>query len=94
MGDLVTTAPGGFGRLSLGQQKLVLLARALVKSPRLVVLDEPTHALSRTSRARLLGALDVVRAEPDIALLFVSHRADEVAALECDRVVRLEGRNG
>ena len=57
-------------------------------------LDEPTHALSRTSRARLLGALDVVRAEPDIALLFVSHRADEVAALECDRVVRLEGRNG
>ena len=50
IGDLVSATPGSFTRLSLGQQKLVLLCRALVKRPRLLVLDEPTHALSRSSR--------------------------------------------
>ena len=57
IGDLVSATPGSFTRLSLGQQKLVLLCRALVKRPRLLVLDEPTHALSRSSRDRFLTAL-------------------------------------
>ena len=39
----MSATPGSFTRLSLGQQKLVLLCRALVKRPRLLVLDEPTH---------------------------------------------------
>ena len=56
IGDLVSATPGSFTRLSLGQQKLVLLCRALVKRPRLLVLDEPTHALSRSS-GRFLTAL-------------------------------------
>ncbi|KAH8053555.1 ATPase [Aureococcus anophagefferens] len=90
IGDLVSDEPGSFGRLSLGQQKLALLARALVKSPRLLVLDEPTHALSRMSRGRFLSALAAVRDEPDVAVLYVTHRRDEIAALAVDRVLDLK----
>ena len=90
IGDLVSDEPGSYGRLSLGQQKLALLARALVKSPRLLVLDEPTHALSRASRGRFLGALAAVRDEPDVAVLYVTHRRDEIAALAVDRVLDLK----
>ena len=90
IGALVSDEPGSFGRLSQGQQKLALLARALVKSPRLLVLDEPTHALSRMSRGRFLGALAAVRGEPDVAVLYVTHRRDEIAALAVDRVLDLK----
>ena len=89
IGDLVSATPGSFTRLSLGQQKLVLLCRALVKRPRLLVLDEPTHALSRSSRDRFLAALQAARDAADVAVLYVSHRADEIEALNCDDVVRL-----
>ena len=80
LGDLVDGAQL-FGRLSLGQQKLVLLCRACVKSPDLLVLDEPTHGLSRRNRDRLLAALRVVRDDPDVAVLYVTHREEERAAL-------------
>ena len=89
IGDLVAATPGSFTRLSLGQQKLVLLCRALVKRPRLLVLDEPTHALSRSSRDRFLAALQAARDAADVAVLYVSHRTDEIETLNCDDVVRL-----
>jgi len=89
IGDLVSATPGSFTRLSLGQQKLVLLCRALVKRPRLLVLDEPTHALSRSSRDRFLAALQAARDAADVAVLYVSHRADEIETLNCDDIVRL-----
>lgn len=86
--DLVS-ADTLFTRLSLGEQKLVLLCRALVKRPRLLVLDEPTHALSRVSRDRFLAALEAARDAADVAVLYVSHRTDETKALNCDDVITL-----
>ncbi len=67
-----------FERLSFGQQRMILLARALVKSPRILILDEPCIGLDEQQRARLLGAVDQIAAQSQIQILFVSHRADEI----------------
>jgi molybdate transport system ATP-binding protein len=66
-----------FARLSTGEQRLVLLARALVKQPPLLVLDEPFQALDRTT-SRACRELLEQSLEPNQALLFVSHRLEDV----------------
>lgn len=53
-----------FFHLSHGQQKLVLLCRAMVKAPRLLLLDEPTHGLSGHNKERLLHTLSLLADEP------------------------------
>ena len=67
-----------FQALSFGLQRLVLLARAMVKSPPLLLLDEATLGLDDAHRRLLLEAVDHVVAQSDSQLLFVSHSAGEV----------------
>ena len=59
------------------EQRLVLLIRALVKSPPLLVLDEPFQALDARLIAKARAWLDE-RLRPEQTLLFVSHYADEI----------------
>jgi molybdate transport system ATP-binding protein len=66
-----------FNRLSTGEQRLVLLIRALVKSPRLLILDEPFQGLDARLTDRVRNWIDE-RLRPDQTLLFVSHYADEI----------------
>jgi molybdate transport system ATP-binding protein len=66
-----------FKCLSTGEQRLVLLARALVKRPPLVILDEPFQAMDATALARCRDYLDrELRA--DQTLLFVTHEPSEL----------------
>ncbi len=67
-----------FGELSFGQQRLVLLARAAVKEPRLLILDEPCQGLDEAQRPTLLGAVDRVVARTGASLIFVTHHKGEV----------------
>ena len=67
-----------FERLSFGQQRMVLLARAMVKSPRVLILDEPCIGLDEEQKARLLGAVDKIAAQGHTRILFVSHREEEI----------------
>ncbi|MGB1905887.1 MAG: ABC transporter ATP-binding protein, partial [Spongiibacter sp.] len=69
-----------FERLSFGQQRMVLLARAMVKSPRVLILDEPCIGLDEQQKARLLGAVDQIARQGQTRILFVSHRREEVPA--------------
>ncbi len=67
-----------FLRLSYGQQRMVLIARAMVKSPRLLILDEPCNGLDPANRKRLLNMLEVIGQTRTTNMLYVSHRPDEI----------------
>ena len=69
-----------FSQLSFGQQRMLLIVRAMVKTPRLLILDEPCNGLDVENRQRLLNMLDVIGRSGSTNLLYVSHRADEMPA--------------
>lgn len=78
-------------RLGAGERQLVDILRVLHSRPVVLILDEPTAALSQSETARLFTILRGFRAQ-GIGIVFVSHRLDEVFAL-CDRVTVLrDGR--
>lgn len=66
-----------FRRLGFAEQRLVLIARALIKLPRLLILDEPTQGLDGRNRAGLLDFLEQIAADRISTILYVSHRQDE-----------------
>ena len=67
-----------FARISEGRQRIALLARALVKSPRLLVLDEPCQGLDRSTRERTIRLIGQVCRRMNAALLYVTHDTDEL----------------
>ena len=69
-----------FLRLSSGQQRLCLVARAFVKDPRLYVLDEPLHGLDEPQRRRVKSLLDRFCGAPGKTLLMVTHYPEEYPA--------------
>lgn len=78
--------------LSLADQQLLEIARALSMDARLVIFDEPTSSLTLSETRALLGVIDDLRRE-GVAILFISHRLAEVEAI-ADRVVGLrDGHN-
>jgi len=67
-----------FDSLSDGEKRLVLIARVLVKSPLLVILDEPCQGLDPVNRKMILDLVDSVGRSGVSNLLFVTHHADEI----------------
>lgn len=70
-------ASWSFRRLSFAEQRLLLIARALIKLPRLLVLDEPTQGLDEHNRRELLRFLGEIARHNMSTILYVSHRKDE-----------------
>ncbi|WP_165216946.1 molybdenum ABC transporter ATP-binding protein [Affinirhizobium pseudoryzae] len=78
--------------LSGGEKQRVSIGRALLSSPRLLLMDEPLSALDEARKAEILPYLERLRDELDLPILYVSHSVPEVARL-ADRVVVLaDGR--
>ncbi|MBB2915407.1 rhamnose transport system ATP-binding protein [Streptosporangium becharense] len=73
--------------LSIADQQLVEIAKALSRDARVLIMDEPTAALSGNEVARLFNVVKALR-EQGCALLFISHRLDEIFEL-CQRVTTL-----
>jgi len=74
-------------RLSLAQRHLIEIARALSQKARVVILDEPTAALSQAEIRDFYGLVRGLKAQ-GVAVLFITHKFDEIFAV-CDRYVVL-----
>ena len=78
--------------LSLAQQQLVEIAKALSQRARILVLDEPTSSLTQTETSRLLDIVKGLRKE-GVSVIYISHRLGEIRDI-ADRVVVLrDGKN-
>jgi molybdate transport system ATP-binding protein len=69
-----------FDLLSFGERRMILLARAVVKSPEILVLDEPCQGLDPANRKRILALVDVIGRQPRTQVLYVSHHPEEMPA--------------
>lgn len=79
------TDPGVKAReLTVGQLQLVEIARALMRNAQLIVMDEPTSALTDREIERLFEAIQGLKAQ-GVSFVYISHRMEELFAL-CDRV--------
>ncbi|MBP5339399.1 MAG: ATP-binding cassette domain-containing protein [Prevotella sp.] len=67
-----------FLTLSSGEQRLVLLARAFVKDPALLILDEPLHGLDTHNRQRVKDIIDTFCLRPGKTLIMVTHYKEEL----------------
>lgn len=76
-----------FHDLSMGQKRLVMTVRAMIKHPLLLILDEPTAGLDDASAALLVALVNKIARESDIATIFVSHRKEP--GLEPDNIYEL-----
>ncbi len=77
-------------QLSGGERQRVALGRAILYSPRLLLLDEPLAALDDRLKAQILPFLGRIRDETGLPMLYVSHARQEIAYLT-EAVIGLEG---
>ena len=83
-------ADRAIGELSGGEQQRLLIATALVRRPRLLILDEPLDSLDLPNQAAVAGLIRRIASAEDVAVLLVAHDVNPLAAY-LDRVVYLAG---
>jgi molybdate transport system ATP-binding protein len=67
-----------FAQLSNGEQRLVLLARALVKNPPMLILDEPCQGLDTEVATRFIALINEICVQMQKTLVYVSHYEEEI----------------
>ena len=70
-----------FGRLSHGQRQLTMIARAMVKSPKILILDEPFQGLDIKNRTKILNVLEYIGSQTGTSLIYVPNQDEET--LDC-----------
>lgn len=70
--------------LNVGEKQMVEIAKALTKNARVIIMDEPTTALTEVETKNLFKVIDSLK-KKGIAIIYISHRMEEIFAI-CDRV--------
>ena len=79
-------------RLSIAQQQLVEIARAISTGARIIIMDEPTSSLSLSETHRLLEIVRDLKAH-NVSIIYISHRLHEVEEIADRAVVLRDGKN-
>jgi molybdate transport system ATP-binding protein len=83
---------GDYRTMSNGERRLLLIARAMVKQPRLLCLDEPCQGLDPHNRMRLLAMLERIVTDHPTQMIYVSHRPEEIPVATTHALhLRLDG---
>ena len=80
------------GQLSIAQQQLVEIAKALSAGARIIIMDEPTSSLTLTETRRLLEIVKDLKAQ-NVSIIYISHRMHEVEETADRAVVLRDGKN-
>jgi molybdate transport system ATP-binding protein len=79
--ELKALAKKEFFKITLGQQRLVMIARAMIKQPPLLILDEPMAGLDDDNALKVSRIINKIASEMDTAIIYVSHKTEpELAA--------------
>jgi len=88
--DISSRTP--LSRLSIAQQQLVEIARALSAGARIIIMDEPTSSLTLTETRRLLDIVHDLKSQ-NVSVIYISHRLHEVQEIADRAVVLRDGKN-
>lgn len=78
-----------FSELSGGQQQRVIIAKAIVNSPEMLILDEPTTGIDHHSESVLYELLDKLHDEKNITIVMISHDLEKID-MHSDRLIKIE----
>lgn len=94
--DMTHYANSRFGDLTVGQKHLILCARAMIKHPLLLILDEPTAGLDDKSAVLVVTLVNKMASESTTAIIFVSHRKEPGLKpdFQYELTMRAEGSKG
>lgn len=91
---LANKANKSLQHLSYGEQRLVLIGRALIKQPPLLILDEPCQGLDDVSREMVLAFISRLAQQKQMTLLYVTHHEDEIPTAIQARLRFVPAANG
>ena len=81
-----------YNQVSLGQQRSLLLVRALIKSPSLLILDEPCQGLDHAQTSYFLQLLNLICTHLNTTLIYVTHLREEIPACVNKMIMLSEGQ--
>jgi molybdate transport system ATP-binding protein len=90
--DMASFGRVAFNQLSQGQRQMILVARAMVKSPSLLILDEPCAGLDPYNRRTVIELVDQIGRGGRTALIFVSHHENDIPACTTHRLMVDQGK--